>query len=445
MTNVKIKLQELCKVNVNIEYNEHKGEVCVLICEGCESKSISVGCINSGEHNGHTFQNVNQVVKESKTEFDEYLEEFHSSIADLYTMVDKIKYHIEKKTDIQCEEHKEKLCLFMCTHEECNNKSVCIECMKEEEIDRYFQTIIKLSKGDEENSFNKEGKSKFKQYDMEEIQERVLQEWQKFKKVLEEQAKESEQNIRKRAENLTWLEENLRFMVETLNSWTYVKFLPTLKECFDKATKKLDVGNFPCEGTRCYTCNSRMQEDDKVKGLIKRVNIIEGRIGCQEILGKFTCRSKDVVYVITCERCGLQYVGETKQTLQTRMNKHRSEINKPDNNTQKYIHLHFRNGACKGADFNVVAVFEIKDAEKRTAVEATLMLKLGTVKIDLNKAKPDKNDEKLKAMPVSPLFKGLNKQYFHEKVEKHQSKKDRLFSLDEHSFLVKAKTVNMKI
>jgi hypothetical protein len=39
------------------------------------------------------------------------------------------------------------------------------------------------------------------------------------------------------------------------------------------------------------------------------------------------CKSRDLVYGLECNICGLVYVGETKGELHTRMNKHRYDIN----------------------------------------------------------------------------------------------------------------------
>lgn len=41
---------------------------------------------------------------------------------------------------------------------------------------------------------------------------------------------------------------------------------------------------------------------------------------------RFNSRSKNCVYVIFCNKCGLKYVGETKNTLSTRMTQHRYNI-----------------------------------------------------------------------------------------------------------------------
>ena len=39
-----------------------------------------------------------------------------------------------------------------------------------------------------------------------------------------------------------------------------------------------------------------------------------------------TCKSSNIVYLITCRKCSVQYVGETENPLHIRMNGHRSDI-----------------------------------------------------------------------------------------------------------------------
>ncbi len=41
---------------------------------------------------------------------------------------------------------------------------------------------------------------------------------------------------------------------------------------------------------------------------------------------ELSCQATNVVYIISCNKCGKQYVGETKRTLRMRMNEHRNKI-----------------------------------------------------------------------------------------------------------------------
>ena len=61
---------------------------------------------------------------------------------------------------------------------------------------------------------------------------------------------------------------------------------------------------------------------------------------------QLSCSTKNIIYLITCNKCKLQYVGETLQMLKTRMNQHRSEIN-TSKKTNTHIHNHFKDNSDK--------------------------------------------------------------------------------------------------
>ena len=44
------------------------------------------------------------------------------------------------------------------------------------------------------------------------------------------------------------------------------------------------------------------------------------------------CKSKDLVYAVSCKKCDLLYVGQTGEALQTRMSKHRYDCRKRPGN-----------------------------------------------------------------------------------------------------------------
>ena len=52
-----------------------------------------------------------------------------------------------------------------------------------------------------------------------------------------------------------------------------------------------------------------------------------------------TCKTANLIYLITCDKCQIQYVGLTETPLHKRMNSHRSKINEIYNNL--YIKQHF--------------------------------------------------------------------------------------------------------
>ena len=53
-----------------------------------------------------------------------------------------------------------------------------------------------------------------------------------------------------------------------------------------------------------------------------------------------TCKTQNVVYILQC-RCGMQYVGETEQPFNKRMNGHRSDYTcKPDLPVSRHLRSH---------------------------------------------------------------------------------------------------------
>ena len=57
---------------------------------------------------------------------------------------------------------------------------------------------------------------------------------------------------------------------------------------------------------------------------------------------KLTCNTDNLVYLITCDNCSSQYVGETNQKLNERFNDHRNRIrhpNKGSNSTILVVHF----------------------------------------------------------------------------------------------------------
>ena len=71
---------------------------------------------------------------------------------------------------------------------------------------------------------------------------------------------------------------------------------------------------------------------------------------------KITCRSVNVIYLITCLSCFLQYVGETIAQINKRTSQHMSHISRTD--TDQIFVQHFSSGACKGAKVSVQVIEE---------------------------------------------------------------------------------------
>ena len=64
------------------------------------------------------------------------------------------------------------------------------------------------------------------------------------------------------------------------------------------------------------------------------------------------CNCSNVIYLITCKRCELQYVGETAQLLRVRIGKHASCMNHPEkDNTCRILSEDFNEVFVRGLGF----------------------------------------------------------------------------------------------
>ena len=71
--------------------------------------------------------------------------------------------------------------------------------------------------------------------------------------------------------------------------------------------------------------------------------------------------SSNVIYLITCDRCKLQYVGETCQNLSNRFNWHNSCFRYPANfSFCKVLNNHFHKGYCKDSTYSVTIIEKLE-------------------------------------------------------------------------------------
>ena len=85
----------------------------------------------------------------------------------------------------------------------------------------------------------------------------------------------------------------------------------------DVNTEDDSFGTFPCRRRRCKTCahtNPAVQ-----------INIPGGPLTVRQ---RFTCTTKNVVYIITCRTCTLSYIGETGPRLGDRYSGHLRSVTK---------------------------------------------------------------------------------------------------------------------
>ena len=93
-----------------------------------------------------------------------------------------------------------------------------------------------------------------------------------------------------------------------------------------------------CESKRCMTCKHLVLGNSFSSNLTnKNYNVLSPN-------DTIDCSSKNVIYLITCRKCGIQYAGKTSQTLRNRMNNHRNRLKQLGN---FYLYNHFNSdGHC---------------------------------------------------------------------------------------------------
>ena len=82
------------------------------------------------------------------------------------------------------------------------------------------------------------------------------------------------------------------------------------------------------------------------------------------------CKSKYVIYAITCKTCNIQYVGETQAMLRDRMHQHRSSMRNEERNT--YLCNHFNEPEHDSENFYIDILDNIENDDKRTRLNKEL-------------------------------------------------------------------------
>ena len=75
------------------------------------------------------------------------------------------------------------------------------------------------------------------------------------------------------------------------------------------------------------------------------------------------CATENVVYLISCRRCGVQYVGETNQKLRSRFNNHRNRLKSM---TNLYLYNHFSSDGHNEGDMCIMPIEKIEDTCSRS-------------------------------------------------------------------------------
>ena len=137
-------------------------------------------------------------------------------------------------------------------------------------------------------------------------------------------------------------------------------------------TPPTDAGNYKCNTPRCKTCHILSTS------IIFKSNITGRR---HKVRAHITCKTSNLVYLISCKRCSIQYVGETENPLHIRMNGHRSDIR--TGKTEKPIVAHFTLPDHSVDDLEVMGIEKICEGyttEKRKLREKYWIFTLKSLK-----------------------------------------------------------------
>ena len=105
----------------------------------------------------------------------------------------------------------------------------------------------------------------------------------------------------------------------------------------------------------------------------------------QDIQGSVDCQTQNVVYLITCNKCKQQYVGQTERTLSLRFSEHRGYVN--TKKIDKATGQHFNKAGYNLSNMRVSIIEKVhsKNPHMREIRESKYINKLNTFHKGMNK------------------------------------------------------------
>ena len=95
-----------------------------------------------------------------------------------------------------------------------------------------------------------------------------------------------------------------------------------------------------------------------------------------------TCNTNNIIYMVQCTKCNLQYIGETKRRLKDRFNEHRRAVDKPNIISKPTtVSEHFLTANHSASDMLLIPIQKLYSARDsiRKAREAFLITKANTL------------------------------------------------------------------
>ncbi len=130
-----------------------------------------------------------------------------------------------------------------------------------------------------------------------------------------------------------------------------VKFKILIKDCLSSTSSHSDTCIVKCGHRRCLTCPV-FSCDSNFKSSVtgKKYKAFN-----PNILLPLSCKSKNIIYLITCRQCSYQYVGQTTQEFSKRLCGHRASISLGS----RFIGQHFSSDGHSHKDMKVNIIEKI--------------------------------------------------------------------------------------
>ena len=156
---------------------------------------------------------------------------------------------------------------------------------------------------------------------------------------------------------------------------TAFKTGPNLKQLLVKSTLPAEFKNYAfrtCGKGKCLLCKYHATDSTTFSSTNTKKSY--------KIRSNIHCNTKNIIYLITCRKCGLQYVGETERTLRERATDHRSRINKK---LETPISIHFSQAGHSTLDMKIQPIEKVAPSSnpkvKRLERELFWQRKLQTI------------------------------------------------------------------
>ena len=109
----------------------------------------------------------------------------------------------------------------------------------------------------------------------------------------------------------------------------------------------------PCNSPYCFACEYVVECD----------SVYSNTTDCAfKLCQSLDCNSINLIYLIQCKECDMQYIGQTRNSLRSRINNHKGDVIHCRNTT---IAHHFNSNACMLEDLKFIPIYRCPELESK--------------------------------------------------------------------------------